>query len=119
MGNILDELIAQTSKSEKDEQLRIICDAIAKEEIENPQDYEGPDGPNIFLSLPVDVPNAKTENYICLERESQGVFVISHWSCLKSSAAPPKKVKAWPSKHDDIKKILKELTERIVFLKGE
>lgn len=119
MGNILDELISETSKHDKDEQMRIICDAITKEEIQNPQDYEGPSGPNIFLSLPVEIKGSKSENYICLERESKGVFVISHWSCLKSSEAPPKKVKVWPSKYDNIKKILKEFTERIVFLKGE
>lgn len=119
MGNLLDELIAKTAKSEKDDQLRIICDEITKEEIQNPQDYEGPSGPNIFLSLPVSIPKAKTEDYICLERESKGVFVISHWSCLKTSEAPPKKVKVWACKYDEIKRILKEFTERIVFLKGE
>jgi hypothetical protein len=119
MGNILDELISETSKHDKDEQMRIICDAIMKEEIENITDYEGPTGPNIFLSLPVEIPKARTEDYICLERESKGVFIISHWSCLKSSEASPKRVKVWPSKYDDIKKILKEFTERIVFLKGE
>lgn len=119
MGNLLDELISQTSKNEKDEQMRIICDEIMKEEIKEPQDYEGPDGPNIFLSLPVEVSKSKWENYICLERESKGVYIISHWTCLKSSEAPPKRFKAWPSKHDEIKRILKEFTERIAFLKGE
>lgn len=119
MGNILDDLISQTSKSEKDDQLRIICDAITKEEISNIEDFEGPSGPNIFLSLPVEIPKSKTEDYICLERESKGVFVISHWSCLKTSEAPPKRVKVWTCKYDDIKRILKEFTERIVFLKGE
>lgn len=119
MGNILDELISETSKYEKDDQLRIICDAITKEEIKNIQDYEGPVGPNIFLSLPVEISKVKTEDYICLERESKGVFIISHWSCLKSSESPPKRVKVWPCQQDEIKKILKELTERILFLKGE
>ena len=41
---ILDELLATIQKSDVDEQLKIICDQISKEEIHDLVLYEGPTG---------------------------------------------------------------------------
>lgn len=122
--SIIDELLEGWKKSTDDEKLRIICDQITKEEISDPDSYEGPVGANIFLSLPVyskdEVNPYKYESYICLEREAQNKYIISHWSCLKgNSAAIPKRQKAWDVKQEVPKKILREFIERLQFLKGE
>jgi len=118
---ILEELLDSLKKSDVDEQLRIICDVITKEEILEPDKYEGPVGANIFLSLNVLCEKSKKyENYICLEREAQKQYIISHWTCLKnSSTQTPKRVKAWEVKQHLPKKIMEEFSEKMVFLKGE
>ncbi len=117
---ILDELLATIQKSDVDEQLKIICDQISKEEIHDLVLYEGPTGANIFLSLPVHCADEKYENYICLEREAQSKYIISHWNCLRSNElAIPKRIKAWDVKQDAPKKILKDFAERMSYLKGE
>ncbi len=116
--SILDELLSDIHKLPEDEQLRIICDQITKEEISNVDEYEGPVGANIFLSLDVNIENdIKHDNYICLEREAAGAFIISSWCCLIDKK--PKRVKAWNVKQTTPKKILKEFAEKMSFLKGE
>ena len=81
------------------------------------------DGKYSFLSLPYDEETDgidKYENYICLEREAQNKYIVSHWNCLiNSTTSIPKRVKAWNIKNDIPKKILKEFVERMKFLKGE
>ena len=119
MAGLLIELLSKVEKLESDDQLRVICDSITKEEILTPDEYEGPQGANIFLSLPLNIAKVKTEDYICLERESKGVFIISHWSRLIISAAPPKRIKVWECKQTDPAKILKEFAEKLIYLKGE
>lgn len=118
--SIIDELLEKWSKSDNDEKLRILCDQITKEEISEPDSYEGPSGSNIFLSLPVITEYKKYENYICIEREAQNKYIISHWTCLANhSILTPKRVTTWEVKYDDPKRILKEFIERLQFLKGE
>ena len=116
--SILNELLEKLTKCELDEQLRIVCDTITREEILDIDGYEGPSGANVFLSLPVDF-KSKVENYICLERESQGVFIISHWRCQKTSNAIPKRFDTWECKSSKTEKILAEVAQKISFLKGE
>lgn len=118
--SIIDELLDTWEKSSDDEQLRILCDQITKEEIKNPDEYEGPVGANVFLSLPViEIRESKHENYICLEREAQNKYIVSHWSCLSNTVTSPKRQKVWEIKQEVPKKILKEFVERMQFLKGE
>jgi len=120
---IIDELLDTWKKSDNDEQLRILCDRITKEEIKEISEYEGPSGANIFLSLSlldVNKTNNKYENYICLEREAQNKYIISYWNCLANSTiSTPKRQKAWDAINDDPKKVLKEFVERMQILKGE
>ncbi len=116
---IIQELLDLTVKSELDEQMRIFCDQITQEEGINPETYEGPVGPNIFLSLPVEVKHAKEENYICIEREMKDEFIFSHWTVLKLSSASPKRVKIWTCKEVKTDRILKEFVERMQVIKGE
>jgi hypothetical protein len=118
--SIIDELLETWTKSDDVEKLRILCDQITKEEVPKPDDYEGPNGANIFLSLPVYTKNKKYENYICIEREAQNKYIISHWNCLANvEISAPKRVETWEVKFGMPKKILKEFIERMQFLKGE
>ena len=119
MSGLLIELLSKVEKLESDDQLRVICDNITKEEILTPDEYEGPRGANVFLSLPLNIAKVKTEDYICLERESKGVFIISHWSRLIISASSPKRIKVWECKQTEPTKILKEFAEKLTYLKGE
>jgi len=119
--SIIEELLETWKKSETDEQLRILCDQITKEEIKDIDRYEGPINANIFLSLQFDIKkNKKHEHYICLEREAQNKYIVSYWSCLTgASLSTPKRIKAWDIKYDTPKKILKEFVDTMQFLKGE
>jgi len=119
--SIIDELLKTWKKSEIDEQLRILCDYISVEEISDPLKYEGPLGANIFLSLPLIIEDDKKyDHYICLEREAQNKYIVTHWNCLsKNDTSIPKRVKSWDIKNEDPKKILKEFVEKMQFLKGE
>ena len=119
--SIIDELLETWKKSDNDEQLRILCDQISKEEIKDLDKYEGPTGANIFLSIPLHQDSkSKYEDYICLEREAQNKYIVSHWNCASySTTAIPKRVKAWDIINDIPKKVLKEFVERMQFLKGE
>jgi len=118
--SILKDLLKEVKSLKLDEQLRVICDEIFKEEVPDPDEYEGPQGANIFLSIPVVIPqNKKHAHFICLEREAAGAYIVSYWSNLITTEAPPKRHKAWDIKNDDPQKILKEFVERLQFLKGE
>jgi len=122
--SIIDELLETWKKSDNDEKLKVLCDQITKEEIEDIDKYEGPSGSNIFLSLSLNDVNQidqyKYENYICLEREAQNKYIISHWNCLiNSTTSTPRRQKAWNVKSDDPKKVLREFVERMQYLKGE
>jgi len=119
--SIIEELLESWKKSDNDEQLRIICDQITKEEIKDIDGYEGPSGANILLSLNAALKtDHKYEHYICLEREAQNKYIISHWNCLSNSTtATPKRVKAWDVKNEKPKKVLVEFIERMQFIKGE
>ena len=80
---IIDELLTTWKNSGNDEQLRIICDQITKEEIKDLDKYEGPIGANIFLSLQFKIKeDKKNEHYICLEREAQNKYIVTYWSLM-------------------------------------
>lgn len=120
MISILEQLLEETSKHHLDVQMKVICDQIMKEEHpEGMENYKGPVGPNVFISIPLGILTRNTEHYLCLERESRGVYVISHWNRTSKPDHFNKKVKVWESKYDDTKKILKEFVDKATFLKGE
>lgn len=120
MGTILNELLNETSKSEFDEQLKIICDKIMEEEInsfKNPD--EKPKGANIFLSI--QFYNKLNEiNFLCLEREMRKTYIISIWSKRKiSSKNSIARRKSFEVTEYKIEKILNKFAEILKDLKGE
>jgi len=121
MGVYLDEILESVKKNPVAEQLRIICDKIFAEEIHHPKLYRGPQGPNIFLSLPAvkEETGMCDTHYVCLEREAMNRFIVSHWIKGKKSESPLKRVKVWPVRADTSKKILKEFGAKLLFVKGE
>ena len=72
MGKLLDEIFEELKEREEIEQLRIVCDQIKNEEILD-KNYDGPSGPNIFLSLPA-YEDKNYEYFLSLERTTADSF---------------------------------------------
>lgn len=121
VGAILDELLEAIDSDDLSEQLRQVCDQIAKEEIVNLDAYDGPSGANVFLSLPA-YTEAKTrmKHYVCLEREAADEYIITHWIRGYKQGSPLKRLEVWVIiKEDTTSKILKRFVEQLKFVKGE
>lgn len=121
---ILGELLSKVEKSEKDDQIKQICDQIMAEE--RPKfifkNFERePVGSNIFLAI--EVYNDKLYiNYVCLEREQKELYIVSLWSQRKgTSENKMKRRKVWevPAELDKPEKILKFYAEKLKFVRGE
>ena len=120
MGALLKELLESIKKNPYNEQLRIVCDQITKEELEKPNEYIGPRGANIFLSLSAYVDSqSKKQHFVCLEREANDEFVVSHWTKSLKQKSPLKKVRVWAVKEVTPVKILKIFIEKLQYVKGE
>ena len=115
MGQLLDELLEEVKESESDEQIRIICDIIYKEELSTADDIEkyekAPKGANIFLSLPVG-----DNSYICLQREAAGSYAVSMWTLNFDRLLIRN---TWNIKEIQPQKIMKAFAERLKWAKGE
>lgn len=75
---ILDELMEDIKKSSIDEQVQRLCDEInAEEEIKEPKQLL--ELPNLFLAMPIPGLLPKSTDYLCLEREFVGKFIVSIW----------------------------------------
>ena len=126
MGTIFDELLAEVQTNDEDETIRKICDTIYAEEEENfaHKDHR-PIGPNIFLSLEIPSTNPKGLTYLALERESSNQFILGVWTkrliaiSEYTTDISLKRIKVWPVKYHDAKRIMKEFAEKFKFLKGE
>lgn len=122
--SILDEVFKSIAKSTLDEQVKIICDQIMTEErpkFLNPQ-YE-PVGPNIFLA--VEFSDAKTINYLCLERESKEKYIVVVWSkssSLKNVHDSIKRKKVYElndPKISSAEKIIEFYAKTLKYVRGE
>jgi hypothetical protein len=119
---ILDELLEEIKRDSLDEQIRKLCDQITLEEIgdkEFQKKYDGPKGPNIFLSLKcTEIDN--NDIFVCLEREHSQTYIVSEWRRLKKKGCPLKRVAI--KEVGNIKKpksVLKVYATKYKFVKGE
>lgn len=114
---ILEELLKQTPKSDKVEQIKIICDKI---EEENPlkKDFESiaPKGVNIFLTISVPGTLKNKIAFVTLEREFKDKFIV----CLyEKGIATLSKIKSWEVSEDKPEKILEHFAKILKHLRGE
>ena len=115
---ILTDLLSELGSSDSDETLKKLCDKIYDEEVKyvnHPKLL--PSGPNIFLALecPDDF---QKYNFICLEREEKGKFIVSHWAIMKNTENP-KRIRVWDCAGLPDRKIIEEFLGRYNFLRGK
>ena len=119
---ILAELLEKTKDNPLDTQMKEICDKIQEEEELNFKDLKGekPIGPNIFLAILVPSLTKNEVNFVCLEREFPGVYIVSLWSKqLTTATSSNKRIKVWECKENNVKKILEFYSKTFKFIKGE
>jgi hypothetical protein len=126
---ILEKVIDELNSSELDQQVRELSDMITQEE-RGGKEYDGPDGPNVFLSLNV-VESKNKKTYITLEREGPENYIIGVWTrTIKKSfdvdgnedglnLGPLLRLTVWELKEDKANKILKIFAEKFLFLQGK
>lgn len=127
---ILAELLEKTKDNPLDAQMKQICDEIQEEEELNFKDLknEKPVGPNIFLSVLVPGLTSIEINFLCLEREFPGVYIVTLWSKFVSKdvgisaqgkTTANKRIKVWECKENTTQKILEFYSKTFKFIKGE
>jgi len=117
---IIKELLNEIESNELDQQMKELCDKIVEEEKVS-EEYGIPTGINIFLSIPCPGTFKNEIGCLCLEREMQGIFIVSFWTKLKSSNSNFKKVKTWDDSKifNESEKILKFYAQKLKYLKGD
>jgi len=126
---ILEETIKELKVSDLDQQVRELSDIITQEE-RGGKKYDGPDGPNTFLSLFVLKDQRGRgkfitfrEVFLTLEREQPETYIIGVWERqVKESnetVGPMKRIKAIEVKENKAEKILRKYAEQLQFLKGK
>lgn len=122
--SILEELLSKLSKLPIDEQVKQICDKITEEEkskIEH--NLFIPKGPNIFLALEVSEQDIGSFSFLCLERESEGKYIISLRNFskkrIKNENEYARKVKVWDLREDKTERILSEYARKYKYLNGD
>lgn len=112
---ILEQILEEIEPCKLDEQVRNICDQIIDEE--KKEDYCGPEGPNVFLSLEA-LKTEKDHTFLCLEREEVGKFIITKY--VKTLLTGPlKRVQVWVIKEDKANKIIRAYAQTMKYIKGE
>lgn len=112
---LLKEILKEVHPLDLDEQVKVICDKITEEE-RGKDDYFGPVGPNIFLSLYAD---SGYYHYLCLERDAPGKFIISGWRGGVPVNSGCKRIKVWEISGSKSDVIIKEYARYMKFLKGD
>lgn len=124
---VLDEILSELEGSPIDEQVKVLCDTISKEEENSIKHKEdAPVGPNIFLCLEVPDVQGKGTSFLTLEREHPGKFIIGLWSRRSKGGEPTgqikpplKRIDTWVISEDVPRKILKTYAEKLQYLRGE
>ena len=122
---ILTELLEKVKNNPLDAQMKEICDKIQEEEELNFKDFkkDKPVGPNIFLAILVPGLTKKEINFVCLEREFPGVYLVSLWSQMISEeegkTAAKRRIKVWECRETAAQKILEFYSKTFKFIKGE
>lgn len=121
---ILQTLISELKTKDLTQQVRELCDRIAKEEKESIQhDHFLPEGPNIFLSLEVPGRSKKEVAYLTLERESEDTYLTVLYTIpvvkMRRPDSSLKRQKVWEINDHRPEKILTEYAKVIKLLRGE
>jgi len=119
---ILSELLNQVKNNPLDEQMKKVCDEIQTEEEEKFKILvkEKPKGPNIFLAILIPEMTRNEINFLCLEREFPGSYIISLWSRKRGSTEQVmKRIKVWDCKEKTLQKILESYSKILKFMKGD
>lgn len=117
MSSILDQLLEDIKSSQKDVQIKQVCDQIFEEEKHKFAHPElKPEGSNIFLAI--EVPDKKNVKYFCLEREWREKYIASLWS-RKGKIGLLNRQKVWEINEVEPKKIFKFFAETLKHVKGD
>jgi len=116
--SILDELLEECKSSDLDEKIKIICDKIMSEEVGDLDEYQGPQGPNIFLSI-LSIEDKKFQWYLTLEREFKETYTIRHWKKKRTDISNPIPIKTFDNKEAKPKPIIKRFVSVLKFVRGE
>ncbi len=112
---ILDTILNNIKEDDVDVKIIELCEKIQKEEDEKyPPKYPQffPDHPNIFLALEVTSQIKNQLNYITLERELPGKYIVCLWmKKLNEENKPTMKVNSWSIKEETPKKIIIEFAK--------
>jgi len=119
---ILEETIKELNVSHLDQQVRELCDIITQEERGGKENYNGPDGPNTFLSLHIST-EKNVYKFLTLEREQPETYIIGIWERFigpgDNKLGPMKRIKVIEIKENKAEKILKKYAEIMQFIKGK
>jgi hypothetical protein len=128
--SILRDLIDKMKTNDATEQIRILTEQIFTEE--TPQmkyiDFR-PQGANIFLALQVPGHTKKEVGFLCLERETEDLWIASYWTIpeklieekieVEEKEAAPRKKKVIQINDHRPEKIVTEYAKLFKFYNGE
>lgn len=120
---ILEEVIKELGTSELDQQVRELSDIITQEE-RGGKEYDGPDGPNVFLSLNA-IDSKKQKTYVTLEREGPEKYIVAEWTRFVKRKedevvlGPLKRIQVTEVKEQKANKIVKEFASKLIFVQGK
>lgn len=121
---ILQEILSEIKADNNIDKIRELCDEIFEQEkhmIEH--DLYLPKGPNIFLSLEVPGRNGSEIAFLCLERESEDVYLVVLFTINRSQLSNEnvnmKKQRVWEINEHKPDRILTEYAKKYKYLRGE
>ena len=123
---ILQQLLEEIKTDIKSQQIREICANIFEQEKDHMENVLYlPTGPNIFLSLEVPGRNTSEIAFLCLERESEELYLLVLFTIKKSQLARSndnlsmKKQRVWEVNENKPERILYEYAKQYKYLRGE
>jgi len=118
---ILEQLLSEIEDKELDQKVKKLCDQITDEE-RGKEEYTGPEGPNIFLSLEARTTD-KEEFFLTLEREEAEKYIVCFYARFVASPTGPRKplkrINSWEVKDDRANKIVRMFAEKLKYVRGE
>jgi len=122
---VLSDLLEKVKNNPLDDQMKHICDQIQVEEEEKFKVLakEKPKGSNIFLAILIPEITKNEIDFLCLERDFPGSYIISLWSKQRlkdgTDLGTIKRVKVWECKEIYVQKILESYSKILKFMKGD
>lgn len=111
---ILDKLLEDVEEDNTDLQVKELCDKIQEEEDERQSSEISefrPDHQNIFLVLNIKPLINNQYNFLALEREMPGKYIIGLWAKNKDNDKPVMRINAWDIQEVKPKKIILEFVK--------